>query len=1307
ASKVTVPVTGLQQTPACLPMSVTDASFEQSCGHIGTTAKEQWMQLPSALRRDLGSEFCLPDPEFLYNVCLDDLDRHSLVSHYASDAAELEFFTSILKTLQVQSSAAASLCRKRRAAAHPSLQWLAVCKQPRMVETVVPPVDSLEWLCHHSGAHKRARIRVPKNCPNSRADAELSSQLRWQRKLATILIDSCAPALSGATGQTGELRALRLAGNTRSSTLKKHIQMWHRYSKWLHAAYQLQWLTTCDMVLDFLEELAAQPCGKTVPEAFCATLQFMERVAGIALEFRLGKQTAVLRTVEQLSAQLETGAPPSRKARPQPLILILALELWVMNISAARYTRAFAWAKLVKFWSSSRSDDLLGLVPQLTVLIVLTASSMMQLANIAGPVDRSQAASPDLKYHLSEVKVPVEVQAALFHKGFVDLQLFAGLDESRLEVRNALAVEIGLKHDECTDARQNVARLLSAWESSRAQLVAEDKMKAESKLGQTPRIVQCSEMAALRKAVEADLGKLQDDEVPAKSLIATKLEQIESGDLRAEDLREVLCVEDTDVDLFSGIIEHGTGNLKIKPGKASIAMPSTPEELRLRHRRIGIAWLMVGSKHKNQSWITPALLEAFRRFSDHIVGRHIAGFPIMAQGVTRHPAWNLVLSYELEVRKRAYKQLRDGKHSSLQEALEDAWNSAELINKHFLVPLTASADFFSTASHGEVFTAHGKGAQCFAGLQTVLDKHTDGRRLLFELACKKHVDQPFPAALVKEAREAVKGILRKHGAQLDLDAIPERQPFHLALLEEFLRLCNDPDASAYFSGKDSFAAGVSLGVNQKMPRTPAVFEKKCKWRAYDGETTAADVFRNNYPGAAENAKAIEAQFVEEAKLGDLRQVLQVLEKPTFVLTADIKRAHRLVKIKPEDWGLQACRTDESSSFVWLNTVGTFGVASAAVHWSHLFSGIQRAVYYLTGTLKLFLLTYVDDLLFITQGKAATDAIVVALLFMVVLGVPLSWHKCKGGTQVEWVGYYVDLEQKSVGISEKRADWICNWVETTVAAGVVKLHDFSAVLGRLSFAMAAIEHLRPFLGPLYAWSAALENVVHARLPKAVIYILRFIEHMLKHGWRTRPVGPLQEARRELFRADAKAEGEVICIGGWAIEDGPDTKSCRWFSERLTRSNAPWAFLAGESFRAIASLELFATLVSLVLFKPACYKGSMKISAGTDNLGNTHLIARLMSTKFPLCAILMEVAAVLMDGNHDLQLEWLPRLQNQEADNLTNEIFHGFSEDRRLRFRMEEYEGLVLQAMLNLCMELYEDVRKARDRKVSQTKRVKTG
>ena len=45
--------------------------------------------------------------------------------------------------------------------------------------------------------------------------------------------------------------------------------------------------------------------------------------------------------------------------------------------------------------------------------------------------------------------------------------------------------------------------------------------------GQAPRIVQLSDLAGMRKAVEKDLGALFDSEVPAKSLLAAKLEQLE------------------------------------------------------------------------------------------------------------------------------------------------------------------------------------------------------------------------------------------------------------------------------------------------------------------------------------------------------------------------------------------------------------------------------------------------------------------------------------------------------------------------------------------------------------------------------------------------------------------------------------------------------------------------------------------------------------------------------------------------------------------------------------------------------------
>ena len=99
---------------------------------------------------------------------------------------------------------------------------------------------------------------------------------------------------------------------------------------------------------------------------------------------------------------------------------------------------------------------------------------------------------------------------------------------------------------------------------------------------------------------------------------------------------------------------------------------------------------MVVSKRKNRAWITLDLLETCRVSQ--------TTWPIMSGGSTRRPVWKLVLSYELEVWKRAYNNLRNGKLDSLRKAVELA--RAEIINKiinrHFLVPLTASTEFLST-----------------------------------------------------------------------------------------------------------------------------------------------------------------------------------------------------------------------------------------------------------------------------------------------------------------------------------------------------------------------------------------------------------------------------------------------------------------------------------------------------------------------------------------------------------------------------------------------------------------------------------
>ena len=76
----------------------------------------------------------------------------------------------------------------------------------------------------------------------SRSERERRALEKWQKELAEILLQAQAPALAAAdSASTARQLAIRLAGAARSSTLKRHVQMWQRYCTWLMAAYQANW----------------------------------------------------------------------------------------------------------------------------------------------------------------------------------------------------------------------------------------------------------------------------------------------------------------------------------------------------------------------------------------------------------------------------------------------------------------------------------------------------------------------------------------------------------------------------------------------------------------------------------------------------------------------------------------------------------------------------------------------------------------------------------------------------------------------------------------------------------------------------------------------------------------------------------------------------------------------------------------------------------------------------------------------------------------------------------------------------------
>jgi len=184
--------------------------------------------------------------------------------------------------------------------------------------------------------------------------------------------------------------------------------------------------------------------------------------------------------------------------------------------------------------------------------------------------------------------------------------------------------------------------------------------------------------------------------------------------------------------------------------------------------------------------------------------------------------------------------------------------------------------------------------------------------------------------------------------------------------------------------------------------------------------------------------------------------------------------------------------------------------------------------------------------------------------------------------------------------------------------------------------------------------------------------------------------------EPIRVDAKAEGETATIGGWLPrrdEAGNiDLARSPWFFVALNDEVAPWAYEKDRKpFRVVASLEALAVLVAVLTLTEQAggrnRRGTVMLPLLTDNRGNSFALTRLMSTKYPLCLLVMELATVLEERGLAMTAEWAPREWNSEADALTNMKFDGFNEAHRVHFDMRAQPWRVFDKLLQDGREFY--------------------
>ena len=618
--------------------------------------------------------------------------------------------------------------------------------------------------------------------------------------------------------------------------------------------------------------------------------------------------------------------------------------------------------------------------------------------------------------------------------------------------------------------------------------------------------------------------------------------------------------------------------------------------------------------------------------------------------------------------------------------------------------------------------------------------------------------------LLEKVRAALKDELKLSEESL---GVPEGQPFYLRMLKESLKSAGDCD----YEFLERACHGLPLGVLEKLPRTPGVFEQQVKWALDEDPGAVWSLEKENYGSAEQHEEHLRSHLEAEVEMGlvtkmkvsdfeelygdnravaalavlvedelsgkkrvihdgthgvgvnnrircsdkvrmpgprEKRRILEELSEEKEVVMAlvgDFEKAHRRFLYQESERGFLACRVNDKDGFVYINNVGTFGIGSTPYWWARISGALMRFAHYVVGPKYLVeMLLYADDLEVIAPSRKGRIGAVLVFLVMAAAGAPFKWQKQRGGWITEWVGLSTDYRRFAMGLSERRAEWLCRWMRSVEERKEVSDVEFAAGLGRLSFASLALPWERPLLGPLFAWSSAVWGTKGLlRVPWVVLMVMRWIARKLDEGRRLEDVKAQPIAEKPVVRiwTDAKATDEEAWIGGWLQSSG-DTQQCSWFSERVEPWMAPWLkFKKGNPKRVIAALEMLATLVAIKLWLGDGSKQlSLRTEAFTDNRGNEFILKKGMSTKFPIALLVIEVSETLRSLGATADLKWVRRDENQRADDLTNQDYHAFDEKKRIRVTPDNCKWMVLGELLPESEELYQEVQKFKEAKRSE-------
>ena len=155
-----------------------------------------------------------------------------------------------------------------------------------------------------------------------------------------------------------------------------------------------------------------------------------------------------------------------------------------------------------------------------------------------------------------------------------------------------------------------------AWQSAQARTKQQAEVEATSERREWAKPIPVSDYIAMRQRFAKAFGEPEDKHIPAKEYIEKKLAELEAG----ETLGEILSRDEVDPDV---LVPHwdAKGHLSVKKGSSYVALPTGPEQLRLRLTVMYNALAMIKLKHPGRNELADISADLFEKYKDYFFWR--------------------------------------------------------------------------------------------------------------------------------------------------------------------------------------------------------------------------------------------------------------------------------------------------------------------------------------------------------------------------------------------------------------------------------------------------------------------------------------------------------------------------------------------------------------------------------------------------------------------------------------------------------------------------------------------------------------